>query len=280
MKTKLIMLMLLCSINISAQDTRMLADCPRWMYSSRVYDMVTYPTPIGYTNTERNYSLTGYYEKDGKTYYTLSCEVYDVTAKPGIGQVSHSNIESFSLTIREDNGKIFADAEEFLSLYGNDSAMLYEQIDDEFLIYDFTLKEGDSFGPNGVFVDRIDTIITEDGIERKLFVLSSKHKILEGVGCLYSKGNLMNYLAFSPVEEISIGWQYSFLGSFIQKDKLVFGISSADADMIVTNIRSQQIGLSDSSLYDFSGRRLPSLQGGAGLPKGMYIQGGKKFVIK
>ena len=35
-------------------------------------------------------------------------------------------------------------------------------------------------------------------------------------------------------------------------------------------------------VYDLSGRKLPSLQGGAGgrLHKGVYIQGGKKFVVK
>jgi hypothetical protein len=36
----------------------------------------------------------------------------------------------------------------------------------------------------------------------------------------------------------------------------------------------------DNSIYDLSGRKLPSLQVGGRLHKGVYIQGGKKFVVK
>ena len=51
-----------------------------------------------------------------------------------------------------------------------------------------------------------------------------------------------------------------------------------------SKIASHQLpsGKEGSSLYDLSGRKLPSLQGGVGgrLHKGVYIQGGKKFVVK
>ena len=276
MKTKFIMLLLSCSINIYAQDTRMLADSPTWMYYSRVYDKETYPIPIGYSNTESVYIISDSIEKDGKKYYKLSHEVLDVAAKPGTGQKNKTTVGNFILTIREENGKIYADAEEFQSLYGDDSCMLYEQIGNEFLIYDFTLKEGDSFGAGDLFVDRIDVVETMDGLKRKLFVLSSGHEVLEGIGCLFSAGELINYLASPPVEETSIGWKYAFLGSIVKNGEVIYGISSADADMLVTNIKPQKIGLSDSSLYDLSGRRVKNGE----LNKGVYIQNGKKFVVK
>ena len=263
-------------VPICAQNTHMLADSPTWIYHSRVYDKETYPVPIGYSTKESVYSISDSIEKDGQKYYKLTHEVLDVAAKPGTGQKNKTPVENFSLIIREENGKIYADAEEFQSLYGDDSCMLYEQIGNEFLIYDFTLKEGDSFGADDLFVDRIDVVETMDGLKRKLFVLSSGHEVLEGIGCLFSAGELINYLASPPVEETSIGWKYAFLGSVVKNGDVIYGISSADADMLVTNIKPQQIGLFDSSVYDFSGRRVKNGE----LHKGVYIQNGKKFVIK
>jgi hypothetical protein len=262
----------------------MLSNSPSWTYHSRVYDRVTYPMPIGYTNAEIHYSLSDSVEKNGKTYLTLTREEYDVTAKPGSMQANRIAGKDYSLGIREEGGRIFVDADEFQALYGDKSTVPYEQVDDEYLIYDFTLKKGEFFGAGDVFVENIDVVKTMDGVDRKLYVLSSGHKILEGIGCLYSEGELINYLAYPPVEETSIGWKYTFLGNYLKNDEIIYGISSEDVDQLITNIDLQQIRQVDSNaIYDLSGRRVANsseIQGSSKLPKGVYIQSGKKFVVK
>ena len=66
-------------------------------------------------------------------------------------------------------------------------------------------------------------------------------------------------------------------------DELFFQLADLDSPTVeaikgITN----SIAPYGDSLYDLSGRKLPSLQGGVGgrLHKGVYIQNGKKFVVK
>ena len=79
------------------------------------------------------------------------------------------------------------------------------------------------------------------------------------------------------------GWNsFLFLGCY-EGEELIF--SRGDFFKVPTSLGAPETIMQESSrnsLYDLSGRKLPSLQGGAGgrLHKGVYIQNGKKFVVK
>ncbi|OJU44413.1 MAG: hypothetical protein BGN96_01625 [Bacteroidales bacterium 45-6] len=89
--------------------------------------------------------------------------------------------------LREAGGKVYAK----LNIYGEDSS--------EFLLYDFTLKEGDLFvstaaegvlaDPEGLVVTKIDTIRLLNGESRKRFHFDRTAAWIEGIG---SVGGLFN----------------------------------------------------------------------------------------
>ena len=285
MRRILLFALLLLPLGVCAQPIEMLGEDAFWSYKGRVC-IEESKSPVFLSDFWSSYQLSGYEEINGQMYHSLFRSLAFVDGKR-FQSPSKENEETdmaYLMGIRENDGRIFVDAEEYNSVYGSEN-VVYEKLGTEYLIYDFTLNVGDTFGTNGTIVDWVDEVVTDDGVSRKLFVLSSGHEILEGIGCLYSMGELVNYLS-EPVLQSNIydGFNYTYLSDFSEGEKLVYTNSKDAADQYVMTVRpiSGKSSSADSSLYDLSGRKLPSLQGGVGgrLHKGVYIQGGKKFVVK
>jgi hypothetical protein len=285
MRRILLFALLLLPLGVCAQPIEMLGEDAFWSYKGRVC-IEESKSPVFLSDFWSSYQLSGYEEINGQMYHSLFRSLAFVDGKR-FQSPSKENEETdmaYLMGIRENDGRIFVDAEENNSVYGSEN-VVYEKLGTEYLIYDFTLNVGDTFGTNGTIVDWVDEVVTDDGVSRKLFVLSSGHEILEGIGCLYSMGELVNYLS-EPVLQSNIydGFNYTYLSDFSEGEKLVYTNSKDAADQYVMTVRpiSGKSSSADSSLYDLSGRKLPSLQGGVGgrLHKGVYIQNGKKIVVK
>ena len=285
MRRILLFALLLLPLGVCAQPIEMLGEDAFWSYKGRVC-IEESKSPVFLSDFWSSYQLSGYEEINGQMYHSLFRSLAFVDGKR-FQSPSKENEETdmaYLMGIRENDGRIFVDAEEYNSVYGSEN-VVYEKLGTEYLIYDFTLNVGDTFGTNGTIVDWVDEVVTDDGVSRKLFVLSSGHEILEGIGCLYSMGELVNYLS-EPVLQSNIydGFNYTYLSDFSEGEKLVYTNSKDAADQYVMTVRpiSGKSSSADSSLYDLSGRKLPSLQGGVGgrLHKGVYIQNGKKIVVK
>ena len=285
MRRILLFALLLLPLGVCAQPIEMLGEDAFWSYKGRVC-IEESKSPVFLSDFWSSYQLSGYEEINGQMYHSLFRSLAFVDGKR-FQSPSKENEETdmaYLMGIRENDGRVFVDAEEYNRVYGSEN-VVYEKLGTEYLIYDFTLNVGDTFGTNGTIVDWVDEVATDDGVSRKLFLLSSGHEILEGIGCLYSMGELVNYLS-EPVLQSNIydGFNYTYLSDFSEGEKLVYTNSKDAADQYVMTVRpiSGKSSSADSSLYDLSGRKLPSLQGGVGgrLHKGVYIQGGKKFVVK
>ena len=285
MRRILLFALLLLPLGVCAQPIEMLGEDAFWSYKGRVC-IEESKSPVFLSDFWSSYQLSGYEEINGQMYHSLFRSLAFVDGKR-FQSPSKENEETdmaYLMGIRENDGRIFVDAEEYNRVYGSEK-VVYEKLGTEYIIYDFTLNVGDTFGTNGTIVDWVDEVVTDDGVSRKLFVLSSGHEILEGIGCLYSMGELVNYLS-EPVLQSNIydGFNYTYLSDFSEGEKLVYTNSKDAADQYVMTVRpiSGKSSSADSSLYDLSGRKLPSLQGGVGgrLHKGVYIQNGKKIVVK
>lgn len=148
------------------------------------------------------------------------------------------------------------------------------------------MKVGDMFehvdGYEDIYVTDVrDTCLT-DGVSRRLLTLSNKLKLLEGVGCLNSKGMLLFYLntvVSDKENEYQSDGLYLFAGlSAFGGEQTIYSLS--DEDIVINGIH--QAGVqhgggrdADASVYDLSGRRV------TGTPRaGVYIKGGRKIVVK
>lgn len=282
----LLSLISMCAIYVMplcAQSIEMLSNEAFWSYKSRVCMEVS-KSPVFLSSSWSCYQLSGLEEKNGQTYHCLYHSLEYVDGKRFLysPQKEEETEMVYLLGIRESDGRVFVDSEEYHQIYGSEK-VVYEKIGTEYLIYDFTLNVGDSFGTDGTFVERVDELVTEDGVSRKLFVMSSGHEILEGVGCLYSIGELVNYLSESVLQNnIYDGFNYTYLSDFSESEKLIYSNTKDWADRYVMAVRPfpDKSFAPDSSLYDLSGHRVSVSSVSSVLPKGVYIQNGKKFVVK
>ena len=156
------------------------------------------------------------------------------------------------------------------------------------ILLDFDVTVGDTLLlRNQQVIVRKDTIGSIKGQFYRLLYLYNKTKSeandgfdpssgywIEGVGSLAP--NFCSSASWSA-------WHHVRLDQCYVDDELFFQLADLDSPTVeaikgITN----SIAPYDNSLYDLSGRKLPSLQGGVGgrLHKGVYIQGGKKFVVK
>ena len=148
------------------------------------------------------FSLKGEKTVDGRTYRGMDY------SEDLIGSRSNREIENPKIWLREDNGRVFVNKEEYLSLLTNNelwswvgdaSYIPYRETDDgELVLYDFTMEPGDSFrhvdGHDDIVVDSVGTITTLDGLQRRLIYLSNGCQVAEGMGCINSVGGLLAYL--------------------------------------------------------------------------------------
>lgn len=148
----------------------------------------------------------------GETHYDSNYPLSDVSART---RSSVSN--TMYVYIREENGRVYVEKESYLHYlaetdstgsagffnteikYGDASYLPYEETaDGELVIYDFTMQQGDKFksvpGHEDVWVKETGTVTTADGKERKRLVMSNGLEIVEGIGCICSKGPFFAWL--------------------------------------------------------------------------------------
>ena len=156
----------------------------------------------------------------------------------------------------------------------------YEVTEDgEMVLYDYTMEVGDSYrhvdGYDDVCVTSKDMVMLKDGKEHVRLKLSNGLELIEGLGCINSKGMQMCYLnpsADAMINEYVTQYLSASLTWADINNNLIYGERGPVKNAIntVTDNSSSSI-----TLYDLQGRRL------ADRPrKGVYIRDGRKYVGK
>ena len=152
------------------------------------------------------------------------------------------------------------------------------------VLYDFTLDVGDRYPCRGeVTVEEISWMTTRDGISRKLFRLSNGLLLLEGVGCLNSRYGVFGYQNDPGINGESEVAQAPQSNEPPADNTILSFLKYGDNTEPVYILGDWEMGVekveksitTSSDIYDLEGRRLN------GTPrKGVYIQNGKKRVVK
>ena len=151
------------------------------------------------------------------------------------------------------------------------------------LLYNFDVAEGDVFTLDGeelrVEKDTIMEFNNELYRNIKLFNITKSQGLAEyeavSVWWIEGIGAITPYLTRPTYWS---AYDHKSLAACYVNQELVYYNEAYTLDVPIL----RQTADADNSLYDLSGRKLPSLQGGVGgrLHEGVYIQNGKKFVIK
>ena len=148
---------------------------------------------------------------------------------------------------------------------------------DEVVLYDFSLNEGDRYPCVGdVTVSSVSSFTTRDGVCRRMLHLSNGLAILEGVGCLNSRYGPFAYQNDPGVDAPYVDGDSS-CGSVLSFRK--YGSDTApiyikgDLELGISEIAN---GFKDDGkIFDLQGRMMPNKP-----KKGIYIQDGRKWVVK
>ena len=277
-KIFVIIFFLTAVFNLSAQELGMLAGDPSWSYTYYHQNKPTGAEPVAAIRDE----LYGLVDAHGQQYHQLfQMEWIDMG-------VDHFYALVDPVGVREDNGKVYVLREDFVKQVTqrqehkllNAVPIPYQQTsENELLLYDFTLQVGDKYPTSAdyedIYVEKVDSVITEDAEIRKLFTLTNGLQILEGVGCLNSRNGPLLYYLFPPES-----WprdnesNYYLLSEYKKDDSIIF-----NGKLSFDNIVRHRVDKDVTSLtpyYTLSGRHLPSLP----TRKGIYIKDGRKVLIK
>lgn len=254
-----------------AQHTQMLSEYNYWEYYSN------YGTKEN-NNCGTIYDVDGTVSVKGKTYYKV--RIFHDYFDSGNGnmackRMNDSNDESTSLYVllREDNGKVYANGDSYGAFVSdnpifNADEPYFSDSDGDHLLYDFTLGVGDTYPMNGdVHVEEISTIVTHDGIGRKVLHLSNGMNIIEGIGCQNSIGELLGYQSSVATHNEN----ESIVGSLVLFElgtNLIYDGRLTSIEQISDKVRC-------SSVYDMCGRAIVASNA---LRNGIYIRNGKKLV--
>ena len=187
--------------------------------------------------------------------------------------------------VREENGVVYVNLDEYKEALrktglGDAENIPYRVTEDgEMVLYDFNMQEGDRFASVAGHEDLYVKSVTSDPYYgRKMFTMSNNVTCTEGSGAVRSPGLLIAYLnpadyGFSRVTLSAYGRngvyrEYDSAGGTTIIDK-------PDIPLWIENVTKSEHMVSPS-LYDLSGRCAKNGE----LHKGVYIQNGKKFVVK
>ena len=194
-----------------------------------------------------------------------------------------------TLLYRWQGGRAYADFGDMCRVvYGGDADALrsdYPCVDDEVVLYDFTLGVDNTFGSTSI---REVSTVNVGGEPRKLITLATGHRLLEGIGSL--TGGFFEYMKTPLWLPGFTGICTTYLRLYEENDLLVFEQSSEETydyllteedvqDYLLTGIRDGIVKQVDDNttgpIHDLQGRKLH------GKPtKGIYIQNGKKYVVR
>ena len=177
-----------------------------------------------------------------------------------------------SLLVRQEGTRVYAFTEDFHRVFMSSRQNVsdyYPCTDDEVLLYDFGMKEGDSFGATKV-VEVWETEV--GGLPRKCLTLDSGHRIVEGIGSL--TGGVFDYMMKNVWDDEWLGRRRCLLDAYEEDGECILSKDNMDAILaIFCNSSCTPVG--KDIVYDLQGRRLHDKPA-----KGIYIQNGRKFVVK
>ena len=251
-----------------------------WRYSYCYYADFR---PVGIPDTGADIEVydVGEVERNSKTYQL----VYRVR-----GYLNY-NIPSMvdTLLYRWQGSRAYANFEDMCRVvYGGDADALrsdYPCVDDEVVLYDFTLGVGDTFGSTSI---RDVSTVNVGGEPRKLITLATGHRLLEGIGSL--TGGFFEYMKTPLWLPGFTGICTTYLRLYEENDLLVFEQSSEETydyllteegvqNYLLTGIKDGIVKQADDKttgpVYDLQGRKVSSIPA-----KGIYIQNGKKYVVR
>ncbi len=271
--------------HLVAQENMMFPDGMKWHYSFK-YSV----PPVSYPDGEfalEYWMVDGSEVINGKEYQNLFRygdfyqvkEMWRPSLDPGT--------VFFQLSVREENGRVYALKEQYLrllerlypqDLHPNITSFYVAEAEDEaeVLLYDFTLKVGDLYPCIGeVKVEEVTQEETADGVKRKVLKLSNGVEVMEGVGCLNSIGGFIIYQNMEGLIETFES------GNTIYARLVKCGLNGSDTYRYLENttaihylpIPPSSNSPASNSLSDLSGRPLS-----APPAKGVFIQGSKKVV--
>ena len=236
--------------------------------------------------------------------YTLSSQVINLNGKvyhpivsePAVaitrGGKDGSDERWYAVGIRKEGGRVYVNYEDYMKYlsrpyngantnpsFGNPSYVPYPVTNEgELILYDYTMEIGDTFqsieGYDDISVVSKDIVIYDDKNERRRLTLSNGLVLIEDIGCINSNGHLLDYLNPSPLYEGYFSYLKQALtanyNSVYKTDMKVIDDTELGGDVVRKSNRSLV-----PSFYDLQGRRLQ------GKPeKGVYIQDGKKYLVK
>ena len=270
---------------VNPRDLSLVNDAPLWHVDQtvkegdkEVYRTVWFYIPDGHDETI-----------GGKTYKQLYYGIYSHTTNP-----EHKPKEvaaTYLFGLREEGGRVYVNLEKYKDALartelGNPDYLPYEVTSDgELVLYDFTMQEGDRFasvaGHDDVYVKNV----RRGQFDEKIYSLNNGVGYTENKGAAAAAGMLVAYLnpPETKVLESTLA-AYGKKGVYISYRLAAGGsdfVSAPDITNSINHISVQPVA--NAAIYDLSGRRVANsseFQGSSKLPKGVYIQSGKKFVVK
>lgn len=303
MKQLLVLLLIGLLGGIQSVSAQMVKEGNLWSYVHSFMYWVNGNKVTAYTFYK--YEFDGTIELNGKTYMKL----YETE----FTEYGIERSRKYVMGLREEEGRVYADYNEFMNPFENMIdpeakdfyfAMPYSVTEDgEVLLYDFTLNEGDYFGPTDIYVKTYihgKTQITMENSEvRNFFTVWRSYyygyededyddslwseggeydTVISGIGSLNFLTYWLIYRAYPTDGSMPKNW----LNVFITDNELIYKssdyVKDVSFDYLVTgisNVKSDAENGVQPCLYDLSGRKIE------GLPRpGVYIKNGRKIVVR
>ena len=239
-------------------------------------DYRIYPanTPYLINYATRTYAAVGELEIGGRTYQ----KIYNCTKSRCAG-LDPGPRYSYLFAMRREGGRVLADADSYRAAFAQASNVYPMNDEGEYILYDYDAHVGDAYlGTQYTVVEEGDTTLS-DGQSRRMLVLSSGHRLIEGVGCVNVQGTPFDYLCHDNAPNTF--FDFSLLENYYDAEghRIYVNTREKAYEAIVAGVQTVATSdrlASDDRVYDLQGRRMDVRH----LPKGIYIQHGKKFVVK
>ena len=239
-------------------------------------DYRIYPanTPYLINYAKRTYAAVGELEIGGRTYQ----KIYNCTKSRCAG-LDPGPRYSYLFAMRREGGRVLADADSYRAAFAQASDVYPTNDEGEYILYDYDAHVGDAYLGTQYTVVQEGAPTLSDGQSRRMLVLSSGHRLIEGVGCVNVQGTPFDYLCHDNAPNTF--FDFSLLENYYDTEghRIYVNTREKAYEAIVAGVQTVATSdrlASDDRVYDLQGRRMDARH----LPKGIYIQHGKKFVVK
>lgn len=246
----------------------------QWVYGDYRIMNVGGQTPYLSHYSTRTYATIGEVEHNGRTYQ----KVYECTTSRNAGTDADTRYK-YLFAMRHEDGRVLADAESYRDTFAGAIDDYPTNDEGEYILYDYNVQAGESYlGTEKTVIEAGDTIL-DDGQAHRLLVLSSGHQLIEGIGCVNVHGTPFDYLGQKIGAAES--FDFSLLENYYDAEgHRIYANTRENAYQAIVNgveSVSTTVGhIANDAVYDLQGRRMDARH----LQKGVYIQHGRKFVVK